>query len=489
MPQQVTSKVDKVKKRNAASKTSIYNKATSSNVRYVTELMREEQSKTNISGVVLKEEGSASALSNDPKILRLHMAYGGTNTIVPKGLEEWDIHQISKFRSQHRRKLPVISQLQSLRVSPRNLTSISKTQDNLAFGSKSLLNQFQGAHSPEASAAKRYQDENNNESSLKKELQNLKNPRFQTLNENSPGAETTTYQRDHSQIISLMSPQSISRRSHNSSKQFVKRFHHQRASSLAFQSGAQVLIQQSTSQYGQSTPTNNKDSSVTEKPSYLEDTTSEGKLMQSMVEAPGINESIPYLISKEGPNAHQFKFQVIKRVNHVQQQIYRNMLSQHQDSMKSSKDQYSSYLTGVKKKPFFNPDRRETKQLINHQRNNTSAFNPLASHYDDPSEHTQNTFKAGSIVEKVKEELNKTINAKRRLLERNFINFRFDEFKKGQQQVVQQLEEIEKKKRGSPQKGIENHPIKNGMWKSIEVYTPQHYAQFQNMMTARQNIQ
>lgn len=78
--------MDKVKKRNAASKTSIYNKATSSNVRYVTELMREEQSKTNISGVVLKEEGSASALSNDPKILRLHMAYGGTNTIVPKGL-------------------------------------------------------------------------------------------------------------------------------------------------------------------------------------------------------------------------------------------------------------------------------------------------------------------------------------------------------------------------------------------------------------------
>jgi hypothetical protein len=29
--------------------------------------------------------------------------------------------------------------------------------------------------------------------------------------------------------------------------------------------------------------------------------------------------------------------------------------------MKMSKEQYSSYLTGVKKKPFFNPDRRETK--------------------------------------------------------------------------------------------------------------------------------
>jgi 3-dehydroquinate dehydratase len=58
----------------------------------------------------------------------------------------------------------------------------------------------------------------------------------------------------------------------------------------------------------------------------------------------------------------------------------------------------------------------------------------------------QNGFKAGSIVEKVKEELNKTINAKRRLLEKNFINFRFDEFKKGQQQVMNQLEELEKKK-------------------------------------------
>jgi hypothetical protein len=42
----------------------------------------------------------------------------------------------------------------------------------------------------------------------------------------------------------------------------------------------------------------------------------------------------------------------------------------------------------------------------------------------------------------VKDELNRTIHAKRRLLEKNFINFRFDEFKKGQQKVVRQLEEI-----------------------------------------------
>ena len=29
-----------------------------------------------------------------------------------------------------------------------------------------------------------------------------------------------------------------------------------------------------------------------------------------------IKESIPYFVSKEGPNAHLFKFQTIKRVNH-----------------------------------------------------------------------------------------------------------------------------------------------------------------------------
>jgi hypothetical protein len=41
-----------------------------------------------------------------------------------------------------------------------------------------------------------------------------------------------------------------------------------------------------------------------------------------------------------------------------------------------------------------------------------------------------NNEKPGSIVEKVKDELNKTVKAKRLLLERNFMNFRFDEFKK-----------------------------------------------------------
>ncbi len=37
--------------------------------------------------------------------------------------------------------------------------------------------------------------------------------------------------------------------------------------------------------------------------------------------------------------------------------------------------------------------------------------------------------KPGQIVEKVKDELHKTIEAKRKLLERNYINFRYDEFK------------------------------------------------------------
>lgn len=148
--------------------------------------------------------------------------------------------------------------------------------------------------------------------------------------------------------------------------------------------------------------------------------------------------------------------------------------------MKSNKEQYSQYLSGVRKRPFFNPEKK-----LNHQRNNTAAFNPLSSQRDPQEELIQQeTFKPGSIVEKVKDELNKTIHAKRRLLERNFIHFRFDEFKKGKQQIVQELEEIERKKASkSPQKGMEGHPIKTGMWKSIEVYTPKHVAHFQNLMT------
>ena len=35
----------------------------------------------------------------------------------------------------------------------------------------------------------------------------------------------------------------------------------------------------------------------------------------------------------------------------------------------------------------------------------------------------------GLVLDKIKEELHKTVEAKRKLLERNFINFRFDEYK------------------------------------------------------------
>ena len=38
-------------------------------------------------------------------------------------------------------------------------------------------------------------------------------------------------------------------------------------------------------------------------------------------------------------------------------------------------------------------------------------------------------IKPGHVIDRVKEELHKTIDAKRKLLERNFINFRFDEYK------------------------------------------------------------
>ena len=55
---------------------------------------------------------------------------------------------------------------------------------------------------------------------------------------------------------------------------------------------------------------------------------------------PAINETIPYLLSKEGPNAHLFKFQLTKRVNHVHEIIYRNMVKQQEESLQSSRDSY-----------------------------------------------------------------------------------------------------------------------------------------------------
>lgn len=52
--------------------------------------------------------------------------------------------------------------------------------------------------------------------------------------------------------------------------------------------------------------------------------------------------------------------------------------------------------------------------------------------------------KPGNIVDRVKDELHKTVQAKRKLLEKNFINFRFDEFKKEQLRAKLQLEEHER---------------------------------------------
>jgi hypothetical protein len=70
-----------------------------------------------------------------------------------------------------------------------------------------------------------------------------------------------------------------------------------------------------------------------------------------------------------------------------------------------------------------------------------TMFNPLSTMREDFEEESKESkllkavknetedFKPGSIVDRVKEELDRTIAAKRRLLEKNFINFRFDEFK------------------------------------------------------------
>ncbi len=55
----------------------------------------------------------------------------------------------------------------------------------------------------------------------------------------------------------------------------------------------------------------------------------------------------------------------------------------------------------------------------------------------------ESNYRPGLVVEKIKDELHKTVEAKRKLLERNFINFRFDEYKNPQ--AANQLEEIERK--------------------------------------------
>jgi hypothetical protein len=75
---------------------------------------------------------------------------------------------------------------------------------------------------------------------------------------------------------------------------------------IGFQSGGATVIENSNNQdcIGE-TYSSKVESSVTEKPSYLEDTTTEE---QSTLVKSVINETVPYLIAKEGPNAHLFKF-------------------------------------------------------------------------------------------------------------------------------------------------------------------------------------
>ena len=91
--------------------------------------------------------------------------------------------------------------------------------------------------------------------------------------------------------------------------------------------------------------------------------------------------------------------------------------------------------------------------------------------------------KAGNIVERVKDELHRTVQAKRKLLEKNFINFRFDEFKKEQLMAKQQLEEDDRER--AQYVGVNPYLIPTmmkgrdqGMWKSIQVYTPKQVTKF-----------
>jgi hypothetical protein len=77
--------------------------------------------------------------------------------------------------------------------------------------------------------------------------------------------------------------------------------------------------------------------------------------------------------------------------------------------------------------------------------------------------------------------LHRTVQAKRKLLEKNFINFRFDEFKKEQMMAKLQLEENEIMNGGSfssPYKIPNQKTRDQGMWKSIKVYTPKFVTKF-----------
>lgn len=74
--------------------------------------------------------------------------------------------------------------------------------------------------------------------------------------------------------------------------------------------------------------------------------------------------------------------------------------------------------------------------------------NPLTAQNEERLNSIKNeAFKPGSIIERVKDELEKTVTAKRKLLEKNFISFRFDEFKKQNEGVLMQVEAIERKKK------------------------------------------
>jgi hypothetical protein len=67
-----------------------------------------------------------------------------------------------------------------------------------------------------------------------------------------------------------------------------------------------------------------------------------------------VRESVPYLVSKDGPNAHFFKFQTIKRVNHVEQHLLRNISKQYQESLTQGRQNYQDYLRTVRsKQPYL----------------------------------------------------------------------------------------------------------------------------------------
>ena len=198
-----------------------------------------------------------------------------------------------------------------------------------------------------------------------------------TLEQGSPNnKDNLEVTRDNSQMISQY-------RLNQNASRFIKRIHHQRSISH--------VIGLSASNFGTSTNLNDYGSG----PVTL-DSKDLSQIMHNNLDisnSPSLNfqpgtvvtETVPYVLSKDGPNAHLFKFQTVKRVNHVHNLLYRNISKQHRESLQLSKDSYASFLATQKRKPYLSNyntiggGNEEANRNISSQNSHYHNRNPLVS--------------------------------------------------------------------------------------------------------------